>query len=252
MLTSHRRDLAQPPTDTRVVSLLAAAAAPSEPGPVPGETEAMAAFRATTETAVSWRSRMLSLPPLKTMAAAALGTGLLLSGGVAAAATGSLPGAAQDTASDMLAKVGVTVPGANEHSAGHADERGKSETARTPDEVSDSQGTSGASEQSEQPDASSHGREVSELATTTDATGVDKGAEISALASDGKSRAGQQTDHKPGTTGDDAATDTHAGQARPDNAGGTQPSVETRHSDGSDTADDASGGHSTAGSTNRP
>src|SRR5215471_10895910 len=42
---------------------------------------------------------------------AAATTVVLLGAGTAAAATGSLPGAAQSTASDMLSKVGVSVPG---------------------------------------------------------------------------------------------------------------------------------------------
>lgn len=56
----------------------------------------------------------------KTTAAA---TVVLLGAGTAAAATGSLPGAAQGTASDMLSKVGISVPGNNND---HANARGQS------------------------------------------------------------------------------------------------------------------------------
>ncbi len=56
----------------------------------------------------------------KTTAAA---TVVLLGAGTAAAATGALPGAAQGTASDMLSKVGISVPGNNND---HANTRGQS------------------------------------------------------------------------------------------------------------------------------
>ena len=48
---------------------------------------------------------------------------VVLGAGTAAAATGSLPGAAQTTASDVLHHVGISVPGANAHHHGHADTR---------------------------------------------------------------------------------------------------------------------------------
>ena len=67
------------------------------------------------------------------------------------------------------------------------------------------------------------GAEISELATTTELTGVEKGAAISTLASGGKSQAGQQ------------------GEATADHSAAT---------DGAATADEASGGHSTAGADN--
>jgi hypothetical protein len=75
-------------------------------------------------------------------------------GSTGLAAAGVLPDAAQDAFSHVLAKVGITVPAGTDHPA-------------------------------------SSGEELSGIATTTDATGVDKGAEISSVASGGKSRAGQ-------------------------------------------------------------
>ena len=92
---------------------------------------------------------------------------------VGMASAGSLPGAAQDVASEMLAKVGITVPGANDSAGTHPDVRGSSTSV---------------------PSASADagkGAEISELATTTDLTGVEKGAAVSTAASGGKSQAGR-------------------------------------------------------------
>jgi hypothetical protein len=129
---------------------------------------------------------------------------------------GSLPGAAQDVASSMLSKVGVTVPGPNQKAGTHPNVRGTS----SPDvAVSDD----GDENEALAENGEGKGAEISELATTTELTGVEKGAAISTLASGGKSRAGQQ------------------GEATADHSAAT---------DGAATADEASGGHSTAGMDN--
>ena len=70
------------------------------------------------------------------------------------AAAGVLPDAAQDAVSNVFDRVGITIPASGDHPA-------------------------------------TTGDEISQIATTTDATGVDKGAEISSAASAGKSQAGQ-------------------------------------------------------------
>ena len=63
---------------------------------------------------------MLStISPVKAALATSATAALNLAGAFSAAATGALPGAAQDTAHEVLAKIGVTVPGPNEASAGH-------------------------------------------------------------------------------------------------------------------------------------
>lgn len=69
------------------------------------------------------------------------------------AAAGVLPNAAQDMVSDVLGRVGISVP-ASEH-------------------------------------PTSSGEQISEIATTTSSTGVGKGAEISSTASGGMSQAGE-------------------------------------------------------------
>ena len=192
------------------------------------------------------------LTPVKTVAAV-VGTGVLMTGGIAAAATG-LPGAAQDTPHQRTGQAEVSVPGPNEHSAGHADQRGSSAEHAADPGAGAEDGEHGK------------GADVSELATTTDSTGVDKGAEVSSLASDGRSQAGQhgaaEAPEQPAAGGGDS--DGHAQVATPnsggtdhlDNASGTsggadqsRAPVETPNSGGTGTADDASAGHGGGAST---
>jgi hypothetical protein len=117
MLSDLQRQL--PATDDpRVTSLLNAASAPPSPGVVEGEQQALQAFR-TAHTSPRSR-RPTSIVRLKPGVAAALATGMLLTGGVTAAATGSLPEAAQNTAREWFGKVGVVVPAAEEGSAGQS------------------------------------------------------------------------------------------------------------------------------------
>jgi hypothetical protein len=150
--------------------------------------------------------------------------GLAGTGGTASA--GVLPGAAQDIASAILDKVGISVPSSNENAGTHPSVRGAS--------VDRSDGGKGG--------------DISELATTTELTGVDKGATISRVASDGKSRAGQR--------GSGSTAEAAAPVAAPD-AGDTGTTDTTsdetsddKSSPGRSTADEASGGHSVAGSGN--
>ena len=206
-----------PPGYAGVASLLAAAR-PNDPASwPPREDAALESFviAARTSPETTTRSpRRSSLHRLK-LAATIATVALACTTGLAFA--GSLPGAAQDVASTMLAKVGVTVPGPNEHAGTHPRTRGSSsQEATTTESTSETESTSGK------------GSEISQLATTIDLTGVEKGAAISTLASGGESQAGQH------------------GQATADHGSG----AEAPSSSGANTADAASAGHSTAGSDN--
>ena len=219
------------PLDDRVATLLAAAAAPSEPGPLLGEAEALAAFRASHDS--PRRSSMLSfLTPARTAAATVVG----------AAMAGALPGAAQQTAHDVLAEVGVSVPGPAEasagHADGHADVRGGSDEAVEAEPVEDAE--------------SGKGGTVSDLATTTESTGVDKGAEISGFASDGRSRAEEAP--SAGAPAEAARPEDTPPAETPDDGGTTtaDDATDGASTAGTDTADESSAGRSGAGSTNRP
>lgn len=106
----------------RLEALLAAAAAPDS-GSQPGELEALDAFRelvaGTPSLAARRRRRHLAVVALAS-------TVVALGSGVAAAATGSLPGAAQSTAKSMLGVLGVHVPGPSTAAGTHPDGRGQS------------------------------------------------------------------------------------------------------------------------------
>ena len=119
-----------------------------------------------------------------------------LVGSTGLAAAGVLPDAAQDAVSNVFDRVGITIPASGDHPA-------------------------------------TSGDEVSSIATTTDATGVDKGAEISSAASGGMSQAGQHG----------------AGAAEAAEAGTDAPPVPVPNEGGTGTADTASGGASEAGTT---
>jgi hypothetical protein len=138
----------------------------------------------------------------KVVATVVVGT---LAGTTGLAMASVLPAPAQDAVSGVLAKVGISVPSSVDHPA-------------------------------------STGEEISHVATTTESTGVDKGAEISGIASGGMSRAGQNGagQHKAAQNGkrqDDVK--------RPDSAG--QPPIPD-----SSMGDEHSGGHSSEGSGNAP
>jgi hypothetical protein len=103
--------------DRRVEALLAAAAAPAEPGPQPGEAEALTAFRAA---ALTRRSRRRPARGRRVLAVVTVSAGLLLTGGVAASATGALPLPAEGALHDLLARFGVEGP-ANDQQSGSAE-----------------------------------------------------------------------------------------------------------------------------------
>ena len=224
-----RDHIARETTNARVVALLTAAAAPAE-RPVPGEAEALDAFRlAMCSPADHPRRRMQSRTTAQLAAAAALSAMSLVGGGYAVAATGTLPGAAQQVARDTLGTVGVTVPGPADQAAEPTATRGSSAEAKAAAEAKQAEATVEATATTE---ANAHGKAVSGLATTTTLTGAEKGAAISDLASGGKSRPGEDE-----VTA--AATPTP-----------TTTATATEDEDDATTGDEASGGASTAGSGN--
>jgi hypothetical protein len=204
-----------PPGYARVSSLLTA-----EPriDDVVADADFVAMLAATVRSSPTTErpSRRRIMPRIK-LAAAFAATALLGTTGLALA--GSLPGAAQDIASDMLAKTGITVPGPSSNAGDHPSTRGSSSEQ------------SGAT-----PTSSGKGGEISDIARS-DLTGLEKGAAVSTAASDGKSQAGQEhgapvsTPNSGGTATADSASDGHS----------TQGTAE---------ANEASSGHSSADSAN--
>jgi len=165
------------------------------------------------------------------LAAAGLAGALTLTTGLAAA--NALPGAAQQAASDALAKVGVSVPAPNDHAGTHPDTRGKSGDHPAATTQTDANGN--------QP-SDNKGSEISNLAHTTDATGVDKGAAISTDASNGKSQAGQH--------GGPSANPTANTTPPTSTPGSGDAPVATPNGGGTSTANTASDGHSSTGTAN--
>jgi hypothetical protein len=247
-----------PPGYGRVVRLLEAASAEASSEELAREPETVAVMKAALRSPVhgnaasSRRSFMpfaLSRPRLTAAVVAAA-----FAASVGMASAGSLPGAAQDVASEMLAKVGITVPGANDSAGTHPDVRGNSTSVPIA------------------PADSGKGAEISELATTTDLTGVEKGAAVSTAASEGKSQAGQHGSASgagsASTTAAPVETPNSGGTGTADTASGGKSSTGTatanaasggksaggsgNASDGQETADTASGGRSSTGQSHRP
>ena len=233
-----------PPGYANVARLLESAAAEPTADQLSRETEvvAMVARAVRSSSSIHTASpRRLFMPfalSRPRISAAFVAVTLACTAGLASA--GSLPGAAQDIASSMLAKVGISVPGPNEHAGTHPSVRGSSSDASS-DAVTRS--------------------DIAELATTTDLTGVDKGAAISSAASDGKSQAGQHgsapvlvdTPNGGGTGTANTASGgkSSQGTSTADAAsGGASSAGSGNASGGEETADSTSGGHSSAGSDN--
>jgi hypothetical protein len=213
-----------PPGYGDVALLLAAAADRSTSGDLIDQAQTVAAMAAVVNSSqASPKSLRRSVMPKFKLATAFTAAAIAATTGLAFA--GSLPGAAQDVAANMLVKVGVSVPGPNSNSGDHPNVRGSSNS--TP--VS--------------PSSEGKGSEISALATSTELTGIAKGEAVSTLASDGKSRAGQN-----GQAG--AA---HSAPVVTPNAGGTGTADTARDGHGSEgtaKGDEASDGRSAAGSAN--
>jgi hypothetical protein len=210
-----------PPGYSEVASLLIAARTDDGVGLDRSDDLIMARFVAAACPSRETTTRSPRRPSLHRVKPIAALVTIALTCTAGLALAGTLPGAAQDVASEMLAKVGVDVPGPNDNAGTHPSVRGQSDVSNDASEDANSPEDAGSA-------GSGKGAEISTLATTTDLEGVDKGAAISTLASGGQSQAGQngQADSEHGS----------AGQA---------PS-----SDGAATADEASDGHSTAGAAN--
>jgi hypothetical protein len=122
-------------------------------------------------------SRRLPVKRFMRTKVVALAVGASLVGTSGLAFAGALPPAAQSVASSMLSKIGISVPGPNDHAGTHPASRGRS-ASHVPDAATS------------QPSVT-EGSLISGLARTTTATGVSKGAAISTAASTGQSQAGQ-------------------------------------------------------------
>ncbi len=169
-----------PPGYAAAAQLLRRLEEDASPDELAGETSAVAAIATATSPALrssARRSTMTKLRSAKLALAGALGA-LTLTAGLAAA--GALPGAAQDVAANVLNGLGVSTTGPNSHAGTHPDSRGASASH-----------ISNTTDPPNTPPTTTKGSQISGLATGTDQTGVNKGAEISTAASGDQSQAGQ-------------------------------------------------------------
>jgi hypothetical protein len=197
-----------PPGYSDVASVLLAAASP----PVEGELSLEAQHVAAARTVIGERTVGRPTRPRRVLASLIVIGGMLAIPGLAAA--NSLPDPAQHAVSRVFDKVGISVPDTQQAPATSVDH------------------------------PASTGSEISNIATTTDATGVAKGALISSTANGGKSQAGQ---HGKAATAHGSApvpTPNTGGTGTADTASGGSAGH------GTATADQASGGRSAAGSSN--
>ena len=181
--------------------------------PVEEELSMEAQHVAAARNAMGHRTVGRPIWPRRTLAGLLVAGGLLAIPGLAAA--NSLPDTAQHAVSRVLDKVGISVP----------------DTQPQPTTSGDHPASTGA--------------EISSIATTTDLTGVAKGALISSTASGGTSQAGQH--------GGAAIAQASSAPVPTPNTGGTG-TADTASGGAADqgtaVADQHSGGRSAAGSGN--
>jgi hypothetical protein len=237
-----------PPGYAEVARLLEAVSAEPTSHELAREAEVVAKVASAVRYSSNTHSPRRSFMPValsRPRITAALVAAALAACTVGLASASALPGAAQDIASEMLAKVGISVSGPNDNAGTHPDVRGKS--AVTPSDAG-------------------KGSDISDLATTTELSGVEKGAAISSVASEGKSQAGTHgggsgasapvaTPNSGGTGTADTASDgkSTAGTGTANTASGGHSSAGSANAGtGQATADEASGGHSSDGQAHRP
>jgi hypothetical protein len=203
-----------PPGYAEVARILQAAGSPPRGEHLSREVEHVAAARRVMSPGSASTGGTGGGPSRRRRALA----GLIVTGALAGipglAAANALPGPAQHAVSRVFDKVGISVP----------------DTLQAPQTSGDHPASTGA--------------EISSIATTTDATGVAKGALISSTASGGKSQAGQHGGAATAHGSAPVATPNAGGTGTPDTASGGSADQ------GTATADQNSGGRSAAGSGN--
>jgi len=247
-----------PPGYARVAALLSTARPQPASQELPLEAATVSVMRAAISTQVPLTSastrRKKMLGKVLTAKAAAIAGALMLTATGAAAATGSLPGAAQQVASDALSKVGISVPGHNSHAGEHPDSRGKS-ADHTNGTSDDNTHTTGPNEHAQfgqctaQAASAGHPDDHSAVSGATDCTNVTHPGNASDDHGQSGDDHGQSGDHTPAgppastPASDHAHADTPNQGSRGDDHGKTTDS----------TANDAgSSGTGTTGDHGRP
>lgn len=152
------------------------------------------------------------------------GAALLSTAGAAAAATGNLPGPAQDAVAGVVQHVGVDLPRNDDHPANHGDQ--VSTTAHETAPGSDHGASVSATARS------NHGQDDPTTSTTVGVHQEDRATEHAATADDHRSATG---DHGPSTSSGPGDT--------------TSTTVGTSHGKGSDHSQDVNDDHASSTST---
>jgi hypothetical protein len=185
-----------PPELSEAARILRAAAAPPEPRELTHEEATVTAFAATVRSETARRRRARTA--VRTRRTALLAAALLLAGAGIAVASDGLPNVADEVAHEILEEIGVTLP---EPAGGSGGDVAPAAT----------------------------GEEISEIATSPDTTGLEKGSEVASTASGGMSETGTDV-------AEESVEDAGNGQG-----------AEAGLDEGTDTADEASGGASEVG-----
>ena len=197
-----------------VAALLSAARPQPAPAELANEAATVAAMRSVITTqpvSITTSRRKSVLAKVLSVKAAVAAAALLLSATGAAAATGSLPGAAQQTASDALAKVGISVPAPNSHAGDHPAPgqvgRPRHTTGRGHTSADDANTTHGPNAHADfgqctaQAASAGHPNANSPVASATDCANVAHPGNSSGDDANKPADAGSQgSDHKPSTT----------------------------------------------------
>jgi hypothetical protein len=203
-----------PPGYAEVARILQAASSPPRGEHLSREVEYVAAARRVMSPGSASTGGTGGSPSRRRRALAGLIVTAALAGIPGLALANALPGPAQHAVSRVFDKVGISVP----------------DTPRAPQTSGDHPASTGA--------------EISSIATTTDATGVAKGALISSTASGGKSQAGQHGGAASAHRSSPVATPNTVGTGTADTASGGSAGQ------GTATGDQHSGGRSAAGAGN--
>ena len=201
-----------PPGYAEVARILQAAGSPPRGEHLSREVEYVAAARRVMSPGSASTGGTGGSPSRRRRALAGLIVTAALAGIPGLALANALPGPAQHAVSRVFDEVGISVP----------------DTPQAPQTSGDHPASTGA--------------EISSIATTTDATGVAKGALISSTASGGKSQAGQHGGAATAHGSSPVATPNTGGTGTADTASGGSAGQ------GTATGDQHSGGRSAAGS----
>ena len=165
--------------------------------------------------------RRSMLGKVLTAKAAAIAGVLVLTGGVASAATGTLPGPVQDTASHAVEHVGLHIPNSDDDTQGDSNDQGDDNgTDTTPTTVA-------------HPD--NHGNDVSTVAHDDSNEGADHGTAVCTVASDGKCQPNAGDDNNDqGNSGDHRQDGDH-------HTNGSTTTTEVNGDNGGQSGDDNSG-----------